>query len=384
MIGQRRGKWREYRIANKVVTMADIDRVRCFQPMVGSEPRLRFGAKNTTRWWIIRDIIRHGTLLTANAKSCNPLCMNADTKRWTCEAMEARVVRYADLRPCYNAFIDTRTPGSEAKENFTIIGPGVSENPEQHVHIAEPHGFNIGGARQPPGCVNSQHSHDTAEVFVVHSGQWRFDLGEHGDDAQVVLGSGDVISLPTGMFRGFTNVGDDTGYLFAVLGGDDPGRVLWAPDVFDMAAHYGLVLLESGRLVDTVAGQSVPPDARPMPRTSSEQVAALHRANASEAETLVWRARADRTAETPTTPVIGQHAPLSWPHPFTLDRLDLRDGSALNANVRAPEVLFVHSGRLTVAWVDGALDLHEGDTMTVPVGLDRTLSGRCIAYRVTG
>ena len=93
----------------------------------------------------------------------------APAARWTIAAMEQRVVRYADLRPCYNAFIDTRTPGSEAKENFTIIGPGVSENPEQHVHIAEPHGFNIGGARQPPGCVNSQHSHDTAEVFVAHT-----------------------------------------------------------------------------------------------------------------------------------------------------------------------------------------------------------------------
>ena len=148
---------------------------------------------------------------------------------WDTEALEARVVRYPELRPCYNAFIDTRTPGSEKKENFTIIGPGVSENPDQYVHITEPHGFNIGGARQPPGCVNSQHSHDTAEVFVVHTGTWRFDLGEDGEDAQVVLHPGDVISLPTGMFRGFTNVGDDTGFLFAVLGGDDPGRVLWAP-----------------------------------------------------------------------------------------------------------------------------------------------------------
>mgnify|MGYP006923740189 CR=1 FL=1 len=73
-----------------------------------------------------------------------------------------RVVRYGDLEPCYDAFIDTRTPGSDKKENFTIIGPGVSENPNQHVHITEPHGFNIGAARQPPGCVNSQHSHDTA------------------------------------------------------------------------------------------------------------------------------------------------------------------------------------------------------------------------------
>ena len=184
---------------------------------------------------------------------------------WTSAAMEARVVRYADLRPCYNAFIDTRTPGSEAKENFTIIGPGVSENPEQHVHITDPHGFNIGGARQPPGCVNSQHSHDTAEVFVVHSGEWRFDLGEHGDDAQVHIGPGDVISIPTKTFRGFTNVGAESGYLFAVLGQDNPGRVLWAPDVFELAAQHGLVLLETGQLIDTVAGQQVPADAKPMP-----------------------------------------------------------------------------------------------------------------------
>ena len=305
-------------------------------------------------------------------------------RRWTEAAMEDRVVRYTDLRPCYNAFIDTRSPGSEAKENFTVIGPGVSENPDQYVHIAEPHGFNIGGARQPPGCVNSQHSHDTAEVFVVHSGTWRFDLGEHGDDAQVELHPGDVISLPTGMFRGFTNIGEDSGYLFAVLGGDDPGRVLWAPEVFDMAAQYGLVLLENGQLIDTVAGQRVPADARPMPRTSSAQVDALHRATAHEAARLVWRARDGGTAPNAVTPVIGRHAALSWPHPFTLDRIDLDTGATLDATVAAPEVLFVQSGDMTVSWADGSLTLGEGDTMTVPVGLDRRLSGSCAAYRVSG
>ncbi|MFO0453341.1 MAG: hypothetical protein ACK52I_32555, partial [Pseudomonadota bacterium] len=90
--------------------------------------------------------------------------------------LERRLVRYGMLRPCTTAFIDTRTPGSERKENFTIIGPGVAENPDQHVHIDLPHGFNIGGARQPPRCVNSQHSHETAEVFVVHTGTWRYML----------------------------------------------------------------------------------------------------------------------------------------------------------------------------------------------------------------
>ena len=83
-----------------------------------------------------------------------------------------RLVRYGELIPCKTAFIDTHTPGSDQKENFTIIGSGVSENPEQHVHISIPHGFNIGAAGQPPKCNNSLHSHRTAEVFFVLSGRW--------------------------------------------------------------------------------------------------------------------------------------------------------------------------------------------------------------------
>ena len=50
-----------------------------------------------------------------------------------------RVVRYGDLMPCKTAFIDAHTPGSDQKENFTIIGGGVSESPDQHVHINIPH-----------------------------------------------------------------------------------------------------------------------------------------------------------------------------------------------------------------------------------------------------
>lgn len=304
-------------------------------------------------------------------------------QNWDLKAMEARVVRYNDLRPCYNAFIDTRTPGSQAKENFTIIGPGVSENPEQFVHIAEPHGFNIGGARQPPHCVNSQHSHDTAEVFLVHSGNWRFDLGEHGEDAQVLIGPGDVISLPTKMFRGFTNVGDSIGYLFAVLGGDNPGKVLWAPKVFELAAEHGLVLLESGQLIDQVAGQTVPDDAEVMPATTAQQVAALTRATPKMGEALVWRNRDDRDL----SPIIGPDAPLNWQHDFTMVRLCLTSDNKLKQpNVDRPTVIFVQSGQIDVAWDDQVLALKMGDTMTLPMGVAFGLStpNAGIIYKVEG
>lgn len=290
---------------------------------------------------------------------------------WTLAAMQGRVVRYADLVPCYNAFIDTRSPGSEAKENFTIIGPGVSENPDQHIHIAEPHGFNIGGARQPPGCVNSQHSHDTAEVFVIHSGTWSFNIGEHGEDAKVICNPGDVISLPTGMFRGFTNISDDVGYLFAILGGDDPGRVLWAPYVFDMAKDYGLVLLESGELVDTAAGQAIPAHMKPMPRTTAEQVVELNCPTQDDTEQLVWRAGKN----VPRNEIIGADGWFQWDHGFHLHRFEMAAGEIFPASIsQHADVLFVQEGEIEVHWDAGSILLGKGDTMTVPAGLEHGLS----------
>ena len=281
--------------------------------------------------------------------------------------LEQHVVRYVDLVPCYNAFIDTRSPGSEAKENFTIIGPGVSENPAQHVHIAEPHGFNIGGARQPPHCVNSQHSHDSAEVFVVMNGEWRFNLGEDGTDAQVVLGPGDLISLPVRTFRGFTNIGAQTGFLFAILGNDDPGRVVWAPQVFTMAHDYGLVLLETGRLVDTAAGERLYAGMVPMPPTSAATVAAMRRVTPREAEQFVVRA----SCVPGVTAMIGDAAPIDWLHGFSVTRAVLAPGGYHRlASSFVAQVAWIQSGSVDCRCDGQQLALGSGDTFTVPRGHD--------------
>lgn len=288
----------------------------------------------------------------------------AAERAWTAGDLEARVVRYGELKPCLNAFIDTRTPGSEAKENFTIIGPGVSENPDQHVHIGEPHGFNIGGARQPPNCVNSQHSHDTAEVFVVHSGRWRFDFGETAEDASVEAGPGDVVSFPIHAFRGFTNIGDDVGFLWSVLGGDDPGRVTWAPRVFELARNYGLMLLENGALIDTAAGDVPPAGVAPMPVTSRERIAALRVMTPDDADEVL--ARADAMALTGETLVIGAGGMLPAAEGFTVARRVLAAGESAPGGV---EVVFVQGGDLTVEAGGARVSLGKGDTITVPAGM---------------
>ncbi|KAA1189127.1 cupin domain-containing protein [Pseudohalioglobus sediminis] len=329
------------------------------------------------------------------------------SKQWTTEAMQQRLVRYTELRPCTNAFVDTYTPGSDKKENFTVIGPGVAEHPDQYVHITEPHGFNIGGARQPPGCTNSQHSHETEEVFIVHSGRWAFRWGDQCQDGEAVLGPGDCISIPVNVFRGFENVGDDVGYLFAVLGGDDPGNVLWAPDVFDKACEYGLVLLENGRLVDTTRGEQVPAGVNPKPKTTEQQVKAHRVMSVEEMLECVYReeeqcSRAG-SALTDSVPGVAEYAligpasqaegvpagKMAWPHGFQVRRMDFEPAARLPFHARhEEEVVYLHSGELLFSWDGGELTLQQGDVLTVPRelmhGFSNPGASNTVAYVVRG
>ena len=102
--------------------------------------------------------------------------------------------------------------------------------------IDEVVGFNIGAAGQPPHCRNSLHNHTTAEVFFVLKGRWRFFWGRYGTAGEFVAEEGDIFNIPTGIFRGFENVGTDYGMIMAILGGDDAGGgVTWAPQVIEEA-----------------------------------------------------------------------------------------------------------------------------------------------------
>ncbi len=329
------------------------------------------------------------------------------SESWTPEKMAERWVRYDELRPCLNAFVDTYTPGSDKKENFTIIGPGVAEHPDQHVHISESHGFNIGGARQPPKCLNSQHSHETEEVFIVHSGQWAFRWGEKAEQGEAILGPGDCISIPVNVFRGFENVGDTEGYLFAVLGQDDAGHVTWAPDVFDKAQDYGLILLENGQLIDTTKGETIPEGIKPMTPTDKAMVDAHRSMTAAEMSDCVCSAEEQQQAKGSTLangasgvierPLIGGDNPaegiaagkLAWQHGFHVRRLDFEVGSTLASHSRSEqEVIYIYSGQLGFSWPGGDLVLGAGDVLTVPIGLAHSYSNcgdePAVAYVVRG
>ena len=286
--------------------------------------------------------------------------------------MDARIVRYGELRPCKTAFIDAHTPGSNQKENFTIIGGGVSESADQHVHIALPHGFNIGAAGQPPHCRNSLHSHRTAEVFFVLKGRWRFFWGRWGKAGEVTLEEGDIINIPTGIFRGFENVGTDYGMIMAILGGDDAGGgVLWAPQVIEDAADHGLVLGANGKLYDTKRGQSLPEGVEPMRTLTDDELANYPEPTSAEvvpnhvARYLDMVALADRKP----VKVIGEAGLLRDRPGFEVDLIARGSATEERHAHDRPSVLMPMRGHWRVAWDGGETVLAPGDTMSVPKGL---------------
>lgn len=304
--------------------------------------------------------------------------------------MESRIVRYGDLHPCKTAFIDAHTPGSDQKENFTIIGGGVSESPDQHVHISIPHGFNIGAAGQPPKCRNSMHNHRTAEVFFVLKGRWRFFWGEHGDAGEVIMEEGDIFNIPTNIFRGFENIGTDYGMIMAILGGDDAGGgVIWAPHVIKDAQAHGLVLGENGKLYDSKQGVNLPEGINPMPLLTDEELAQVDTPSPMQVIGGYVRRYLDMVALAQSgTPckVIGEGGIIRDKPGFEVDFITRASASSDMHAHDKPSVLMPVRGHWSITWEGGSATLAPGDTMSVPENLkhaaEPSMTGEAALYHV--
>lgn len=316
--------------------------------------------------------------------------------------LKKRLIRYEDLIPCKAAFIDAKTPGSHKKDNYSIIGGGVSESKHQKVNLTELHGFCIGAAGQPPRIKNSPHSHFTAEVFMVYSGVWRF-YWNNDDGEATLLHPGDIISLPTNMFRGFENVGDEYGMIFSVLGHDDAGGgVVWAPRVIEEAKGHGLVLLENGKLVDTTIGETIPEGMKSMPKLSEKELQSFDQYTPQEMSVHVGRAgtyTASNFAGFPNkTPETLRWIDVLGPKDSKLHAFHVQQGDpngdgfnvfGLQADDKGKtgkysreevEVMLVHRGKFQVTCTHNgerlSATLKDGDIFTFPKGSERSITAK--------
>lgn len=272
-----------------------------------------------------------------------------------------RVIEPSEFVPDTEAFIDVRLPRSRGKVSYSLIGGGVSQNSGQSVNLTEPHGFCIGAASMPHGTVNNPHLHYTAEVFICTRGRWRMTIGQRSEQT-LEIGPGTVFSVPTWVFRGFENIGSDDGWLFTVLGGDDTGGIIWAPDVLRQAAETGLYLASDHTVLDSANGQSVDDAIVPLADDEFESVDSYSnsqlRSRAIGLEALDWSRRSLLSSvlaghASALAPVIGfgisedrRQSPAIWnPHGFSIEWLSVPAGSRIGLHrLDVSQVLLLSQG----------------------------------------
>jgi quercetin dioxygenase-like cupin family protein/uncharacterized RmlC-like cupin family protein len=310
------------------------------------------------------------------------------------EEARARLIAPQDMVSCNLAFIDCKLPGSHLKQNYSFIGPGVTQSSEQVINIPEAHGFNIGAAAMPKGVTNNLHLHFTAEVFLIHEGRWRFRWGNKGEES-LELEAPAIVSLPTWIFRGFTNVSatDTDGWVFTVLGGDNTGGIIWHPEVMSAAEEYGLYLSPNNMLIDTSTGAAIPDVAERMPPLPTEEMAKLQHFSPQQmaqfavtGEQRAWSDRALLDAMLPghgarLAPVIGYgmsqdrqvNPPINVPHGFSVEWLALPAAGEMGTHrCEQVQVLMVFKGTLSVTFnrdgEDVTLTAPERSVVSVPAG----------------
>ena len=200
----------------------------------------------------------------------------------------SRLAKFNELVPSNIPFVEGKLKGHQDRKNYSVIGPGVSEDAKQNVKIAEEHGFNIGAVSAAPMNGSGLHSHTTAEVFIIHQGSWRFYWGVDGTEGEVILNSGDVASFPTNMFRGFQNVSKDEALMFVVLGENDPGVITWTPKLLKDAKDSGMVLMDDNSLIDTEK-QDIPDEDKIIQPLKEQELETFDHYSSSEIEKYVIR-----------------------------------------------------------------------------------------------
>ena len=305
-----------------------------------------------------------------------------------------RVIQPSDFVADTEAFVDVRLPQSAGKASYSFIGPGVSQNDAQTVNLVELHGFQIGAASMGHGVVNNQHLHFTAEVLICTRGHWKVNIGEHAEQ-HLEIGPNTVFSAPNWVFRGFENIGGDDGWLFTVLGGDDTGGIIWAPDVLREAAQTGLYLRSDYSLLDASNGETpedvvLPLNAELLAEVDTYSDAELA-ARMVRMEDLQWSDKAllssVLTGHTAAlAPVIGygltedrrHRTPIGTPHGFSMEWLQVAPGSSTGVHcLDQSQVVLVGEGQWEIAVNRGSDAISanptEGSVVSIPPSAWRNL-----------
>ena len=299
--------------------------------------------------------------------------------------MIERIAKFNELIPSTLPFVEGRLEGHKERKNYSIVGPGVAEDSEQSVKISKAHGYNLGAVSANPKNGSGLHSHTTAEVFLIYSGKWRFYWGEDGKN-EIILGKGDIISMPTNMFRGFENAGDEEGLIFVVLGNDDPGIITWIPKVLISAKETGLALLDDNSLID-LKKNKIPTGKKLLEPISNDQLQKFDNYSLNEIEKFICRFdnqskfQNDLDGGIKLIQIIGNQFCNQSYNPlidqntgFNLSILKSKNGQIKDLIFTKPTIMFSQKGLWKIKIENDVFEINSKDTFSVPLNTKLNIS----------
>ena len=299
--------------------------------------------------------------------------------------MIERIAKFNELTPSTLPFVEGRLEGHKERKNYSIVGPGVAEDSEQSVKISKAHGYNLGAVSANPKNGSGLHSHTTAEVFLIYSGKWKFYWGVDGKN-EIILGKGDIISMPTNMFRGFENAGDEEGLIFVVLGNDDPGIITWIPKVLINAKETGLALLDDNSLID-LKKNKIPTGKKLLEPISNDQLQKFDNYSLNEIEKFICRFdnqskfQNDLDGGIKLIQIIGNQFCNQSYNPlidqntgFNLSILKSKNGQIKDLIFTKPTIMFSQKGLWKIKIENDVFEINSKDTFSVPLNTKLSIS----------
>lgn len=299
--------------------------------------------------------------------------------------MIERIAKFNELTPSTLPFVEGRLEGHRERKNYSIVGPGVAEDSEQSVKISKAHGYNLGAVSANPKNGSGLHSHTTAEVFLIYSGKWRFYWGVDGKN-EIILGKGDIISMPTNMFRGFENAGDEEGLIFVVLGNDDPGIITWIPKVLIRAKETGLALLDDNSLIDLKKNE-IPTGKKLLEPINNDQLQKFDNYSLNEIEKFICRFdnqskfQNDLDNGIKLIQIIGNQFCNQSYNPlidqntgFNLSILKSKNGQIKDLIFTKPTIMFSQKGLWKIKIENDIFEINSKDTFSVPLNTKLSIS----------
>jgi len=299
--------------------------------------------------------------------------------------MIERIAKFNELIPSTLPFVEGRLEGHKERKNYSIVGPGVAEDSEQSVKISKAHGYNLGAVSANPKNGSGLHSHTTAEVFLIYSGKWKFYWGVDGKN-EIILGKGDIISMPTNMFRGFENAGDEEGLIFVVLGNDDPGIITWIPKVLINAKETGLALLDDNSLID-LKKNKIPTGKKLLEPISNDQLQKFDNYSLNEIEKFICRFdnqskfQNDLDGGIKLIQIIGNQFCNQSYNPlidqntgFNLSILKSKNGQIKDLIFTKPTIMFSQKGLWKIKIENDVFEINSKDTFSVPLNTKLSIS----------